>query len=246
MDQHEYVINVYSYYAENHYEPGNPEDGLWEECHYPVPKCKGGTLTILLLKEHHAVQGVLQSEEYSCPCIYGWEKKYLPKKYLHLWKKWMAVKAQSGINSALSIPIEIRQENGRKGNALQPIESKRKGGRSCQAKRTREEKKRLAKYMHDITPQEKQKAVEKAKQTNLKNNPNYYKDMAKKARDSETYEIKAARAKSIPKESTDKGRALTNSRKYKCLVTDHVSTAGPLTRYQKARGIDPSLRERVV
>jgi hypothetical protein len=37
----------------------------------------------------------------------------------------------------------------------------------------------------------------------------------------------------------------TNIEKFKCLVTGKVSTAGPLTGYQKARGIDPSLRERV-
>jgi len=37
----------------------------------------------------------------------------------------------------------------------------------------------------------------------------------------------------------------TNSLKFRCLVTGKTTTAGPLTGYQKARGIDPSLRERV-
>lgn len=37
-----------------------------------------------------------------------------------------------------------------------------------------------------------------------------------------------------------------NQEKWKCLVTGHISTAGPLTGYQKARGIDTSLREKVV
>ena len=37
-----------------------------------------------------------------------------------------------------------------------------------------------------------------------------------------------------------------NSKKYKCLVTGKVSTAGPLTRWQVSRGIDVSLREQVV
>lgn len=33
--------------------------------------------------------------------------------------------------------------------------------------------------------------------------------------------------------------------RYKCLVTGYITTAGPLSRYQKARGIDTSLREKV-
>jgi hypothetical protein len=37
----------------------------------------------------------------------------------------------------------------------------------------------------------------------------------------------------------------SNTKKFKCLVTGKISTAGPLTGYQKARGIDPSLREQI-
>ncbi len=36
-----------------------------------------------------------------------------------------------------------------------------------------------------------------------------------------------------------------NSQKWKCLVTGHISNPGALSRYQKARGIDTSLREKV-
>ena len=42
-----------------------------------------------------------------------------------------------------------------------------------------------------------------------------------------------------------KGLETINSRKWKCLVTGHISTAGPLSLYQRARGIDTSLRIRV-
>jgi hypothetical protein len=35
------------------------------------------------------------------------------------------------------------------------------------------------------------------------------------------------------------------AQKWKCLVTGHVSSAGGLARFQKARGIDTSLRERL-
>ena len=64
ITQREYVEGCQQWYKEADLQPGNPEDGTWEQCHYPAPKCLGGTETILLLKEHHAVQGVLQSEEY--------------------------------------------------------------------------------------------------------------------------------------------------------------------------------------
>jgi hypothetical protein len=90
MDQHEYVRGAIAYYNENYYEPGNPEDGVWEDCHYPEPECLGGTTTIKLLKQHHAVQGVLQSEEYQHRCIWGWEVDYLSGDLLNIARKWMS------------------------------------------------------------------------------------------------------------------------------------------------------------
>ncbi len=36
-----------------------------------------------------------------------------------------------------------------------------------------------------------------------------------------------------------------NSKRFRCLVTGKVSTAGPLTRWQKSRGIDTALREQI-
>ena len=88
MDQHEWVLGCQRYYAENYYEPGNPEDGEWHDCHYPVPDCLGGTETVKLLEQHHAVQGVLQSEEYQHPCIFGWERQYLPEQLRSTYDKW--------------------------------------------------------------------------------------------------------------------------------------------------------------
>jgi len=41
-----------------------------------------------------------------------------------------------------------------------------------------------------------------------------------------------------------KGGATTSAQKWQCLITDHISTPGPLARYQRARGIDTSLRIR--
>jgi hypothetical protein len=90
--QKEWVEGCLAYYLENYYEPGNPEDGEWEESHYPLPKCLGGEETVLLLKRHHAVQGVLQSEELQHPSIYGWEKEFLEGELLSLFEKWTTEK----------------------------------------------------------------------------------------------------------------------------------------------------------
>ena len=88
ITQKEWVEGCYAYYAENDYEINNPEDGEWHDAHYPVPECKYGTETIPLLKQHHAIQGVLQSEEYQHPCVWGWEETYLQGEVLVLYRKW--------------------------------------------------------------------------------------------------------------------------------------------------------------
>jgi hypothetical protein len=41
------------------------------------------------------------------------------------------------------------------------------------------------------------------------------------------------------------GAAVQHKQLWKCLDTGHITTPGPLSRYQKARGIDTALRERV-
>lgn len=88
ITQKEFVEGCQRYYAENYYEPGNPEDGEWQDCHYPVPNCLHGDKVIKLLKHHHAVQGVLQSEEFNYPCIWGWEEEYLSGELLERFKFW--------------------------------------------------------------------------------------------------------------------------------------------------------------
>ena len=42
-----------------------------------------------------------------------------------------------------------------------------------------------------------------------------------------------------------KAAKIMNSQKWKCLITGHITNPGALTKYQRARGIDISLREKV-
>ena len=247
--QEQFVRWCEDYYFDNRLEPGNPCHGDWESCHYPVPKCLGGSNIVFLLKEHHAIQGVLQSEECNYPCIWGWEKSYLDGEILPLWKKWMAIKAQPAIEAWKKIPTEIKSEKGRKAQSLISKESLRRGWEGM---------------MKTLTPEKRRQACEKANQTKLSKdpeffsnharrmtrellakNPLHFSDMGKKARKLETSEVKSARGHNIPKDAKSKGREKTNSRRVRCLVTGKISTPGPLTRYQTARGIDPSLREEI-
>lgn len=46
-------------------------------------------------------------------------------------------------------------------------------------------------------------------------------------------------------ENLGKGCKNTNSQKWQCLVTGEISTPGPLTCFQKKRGIDTKLRKRI-
>ena len=100
--------------------------------------------------------------------------------------------------------------------------------------------------MKTMTPEKKNEVIQKATSKLLEANPDHFSDMAKKARASESYETKRKRMEACHKpEVHAKALAKTNGRKFKCRVTGKVSTAGPLTRYQNARGIDPSLRDQI-
>ena len=153
--QREYVEGCYAYYAENYYEPGNPEDGDWHDCHYPVPKCLGGEVTIKLLKQHHAVQGVLQSEEVGYPCIWGWESDYLEGELLELCKKWVS-RRNSHFWENLS-PSE-RSDFARKRQANKTPEERLRAARLGQ--KGRQEK---------TTPEQRSETAYNAKQKQLEN-----------------------------------------------------------------------------
>lgn len=192
MNQHEWVYSCYEYYLENYIEPGNPEDGEWHDCHYPTPACLGGTETVKLLKEHHAVQGVLQSEEFGHPCILGWEKRYLSGHNLSLYEYWRT-------------------------------EHQRKAGKARADSWTQEEwsthfRNAVNKRYAQATPQQRSEWARNAGQAQ-----------------SHEHRVRAARL----------GASVLNNQRWQCTVTGKVSTAGPLTIYQRARGIDPSNRVRL-
>lgn len=57
--------------------------------------------------------------------------------------------------------------------------------------------------------------------------------------------VESGQLASIQSEGGKAASKITNSQKWKCLVTGEILPPGPLSCYQRARGIDKSLRERV-
>jgi hypothetical protein len=133
LTQQQWVEGCYAYYAENGYEPGNPEDGEWHDCHYPVPRCAGGSETIKLLKQHHAVQGVLQSEEHQRPCIWGWEADYLEGEMLALCKKWAVEQRKLAVRAKTT---EQRRAEAIKANANRSPEQRSEIAKRAAASQT--------------------------------------------------------------------------------------------------------------
>jgi hypothetical protein len=134
LTQKEFVEGCLNYYREADLQPGNPEDGDWNVAHYPVPECKEGTETILLLREHHAVQGVLQSEEFQWRCVWGWEEEFLSGEYLKLLKKWQSEGSRLWHAQRTEEEKRLSSEKMKASWAQRTEEEKRLKAEKCRAK----------------------------------------------------------------------------------------------------------------
>jgi hypothetical protein len=111
-----------------------PEEEHWEEAHYPIPKCDGGTRVIRLWSRDHSVHGVVQSEELQRPCIHGyrvhWDRNLLSLYYpewLGLYEKWYKEhKSRAGKIGGTRVPKEAKSRGGK--NC--PKEAKSRGGKN--------------------------------------------------------------------------------------------------------------------
>ena len=70
MNQHQWVEGCLNYYKQHDIQIGDPNEGRWEDAHYPLPRSMGDS-TVKLLHDHHQIQGVLQSEEVGRCCFYS-------------------------------------------------------------------------------------------------------------------------------------------------------------------------------
>jgi hypothetical protein len=99
-------------------------------------------------------------------------------------------------------------------------------------KKTNETNKINGNGIYSITAERRKEINKKSDETNKRNNTGIY---------SMTKEEKLESGKNWGK----KGSKKTNSQKWMCIETGFVSTPGPLSIYQKNRGIDTSKRKRL-
>lgn len=131
MNQHQWVEECLGYYKQNDVQIGDPNEGVWEDAHYPLPRGMGDS-TIKLLHEHHQIQGVLQSEEVGRCCFYSGDairaiKRLNLPEPLHsyvdkLRKKWDRERA---LSSGFALTPELQHSRGSKGGS---VTKKRKRG----------------------------------------------------------------------------------------------------------------------
>jgi hypothetical protein len=122
LTQRQFVRDCYNSYKEQCLEPGNPLHGDWQKAHYPKPKSIGATRWVWLLRGHHAIQSVLQSEECGHPAVWSWERKYFVGEWaylLPLYEKWLSEKGRRAGKASVAglSPEELKQRCLRAGNA---------------------------------------------------------------------------------------------------------------------------------
>jgi hypothetical protein len=215
MNQHEYVEACQTKYRFE----SIPEGEVWHDAHYPLPSCLGGTETVTLWESDHAVQGVLQSENLQHPCIFGWEKKYLPEDLLPLFAKWRSILSQGAAAAS----------NGSR-------TSEERVAMATAASLAAKEK------FDQLTPEEKSAWGKRASRAAYDvMTPGQLTARGHKGGS----EAQKRRTPEQVKKWHGKGAETQHKIRVKCLVTGYVSTPCGLTHYQKARDIDTSLRERI-
>jgi hypothetical protein len=202
-----------------------------------------GTDVIWLRSEDHQVQGLLQSEEYQRPCFYNGDvKAFLDNNwcpdwfYLYgLYEKWAGYYSRENI---AKIPKETLSANGKANMAKMPEETLAANGKTNGPVN-------LAKIPKETLSANGKANMAKMPEGTLAANAatmNAHEN-TQKARSANG---KANAATLNDHENTKKARSAngkaTNSQQWQCLVTGHVSSPGSLSVYQKARGIDTSLR----
>jgi hypothetical protein len=108
-------------------------------------------------------------------------------------------------------------------------EDSRKRGSIAQKERYKKGNNSLA----NLTPEKRKEIVQKSNETNKKNGTG-------------AWGLSEEERRERAKKNYHKTLGVVNSTMWKCLVTGKITNAGALTGYQKARGIDISLREKIV
>ncbi|EHA64067.1 hypothetical protein [Synechococcus sp. WH 8016] len=74
--QQAFLTDIQDYYESVNLKAGDP-DHVWEMANYPTPRHIGGKQKVPLTKYHHALHGVIQSEETGSASIFAWEGRVI-------------------------------------------------------------------------------------------------------------------------------------------------------------------------
>lgn len=157
-------------------------------------------------------------------------------------------KSLVGLKAAEKIH-SLRDEDGKSFTALKVHEKKDDKGRSLHALRLHEEKLedgRSARAVRNGYKSHEEKTEDGKSVRAVQIGNNLHAERDELGRSLRALEIFHKEKDSDGKSLAAKRSALRlNSRKFICLVTGKISTSGPLTQWQRARGIDPSLRAEI-
>ena len=223
MNQHQFVKQCLERYGRLDIIPGDPNEGKWQNAHYPAPNPEGDT-TIPMLFDDHQQQGIYQSEEYGRCCFWiGDTKQFLTHgpfvpNWFELWDlydKW------SGEHSIKNLK-KVHEEKDEEGKSVTAVKA---------GKKTHEEKNEEGKSIYAL-------------ETNKK---------LHEEKNKEGKSILAVNAANKSHEEKDElGRSVTamklSMQRWQNTHPDwppFIAPPGPLSNWQKARGIPTEFRIRL-
>ena len=132
--QHEWVQQCLIKYR---FEP-LPDGEHWEDAHYPIPECQGGTETVRLWSRDHAVHGYLQSEDLDQVCFHGFRRKtdralieaHYPE-YLEMCDRWFSEAQRRACSRRHEVHPELSRETLNRSRLERPeifAEARKRGG----------------------------------------------------------------------------------------------------------------------
>lgn len=252
-----------------------PKGMKFESAHYPVPKCLGGTEAVGMWSCDHTLQGLFQSEELDHPCLDGRSRAkdirnlelYYPE-YLPLFYKWDKIRTSRAGTASCVVKHTKKNKEGKSIAAVEAgvasMSEKDEDGKSVHAQLMNErswELNREARIQGCVKAGLKSGPVNgPALYQNSKGiwDPKYddvreeWSSNAGKIGGAVTAEKKVGlhdpKYKEQFREQSVTNGATTSAQVWECLVTGYRAPPGPLSLYQKAKGInfkDKSLRRRI-
>ena len=194
-----------------------PSDQQWEAAHFPLPSCSGEHETVQLWSADHTVQGLLQSVELDHQCFHGYRNKHDTGLLTVYYPEYLPLFEQ--------LKSHFNSWHGKKAGAQHAKNKTGVCGRSVEQM---------------TVDGKKGGKISGKKSAELKTGfhaPGIASKGGKKAAELGVG-VHAPGMQSA-------GAKKTSAQQWQCLVTGHISSPGPLARYQKKRGIDTKRRVKI-